>query len=176
MKRNSDKILIEWLVLNAQSRDQSALDRLIELLYPKLLRYSFRQLNDHEQARDVVQNAFETLAKDLHKVSDPAAFISWIYQITHRKGVDHIRRNQRRHKLHAHYEEEQVINDAEYRPDDSLVINDILKNLDPEPYRLVHLYYLEGFSTKEIASILSIPEGTVKSRLFQVRKQLKSYF
>jgi len=176
MRRDSENILIEWLVVSAQSRDARAISQLVERLYPKLLCYSYRQLGDYEGARDVVQNAFEVLVKDLHKVSDPAAFIGWIYKITHRKGVDHIRRNQRRRELQSHYEQEQFVKDSKASHVDGLVVYDILKKLDPEPYRLVHLYYLEGFSTIEIANILSIPEGTVKSRLFQVRKQLKSYF
>lgn len=175
MKRNCDNILIEWLVLSAQSGDIAALNQLVERLYPKLLRYSFRQLNDHEGARDTVQSAFEVLNKDLHKVADPAAFMGWIYQITHRKGVDHIRRKQRRRALHEHYENQQRIQNDSPQNNDCAPINQALNKLAPEPYRLAHLYYLEGFGTKEIAIILAIPEGTVKSRLFQVRKELKSY-
>jgi RNA polymerase sigma-70 factor (ECF subfamily) len=176
MKRNSDNILIEWLVLNAQSGDTSALNQLVERLYPKLLSYSLRQLNDDEGARDVVQNVFEVLTKDLHRVADPAAFIGWVYQVTHRKGVDHIRRKQRRRKLQNQYAQEQLSADDETQKDDGLALCDVVKNLSPQAYHLVHLYYLEGFSTKEVALILSIPQGTVKSRLFQLRKQLKSYF
>jgi len=158
------------------SGERAALSRLIERLYPKLLRYATRQLNDRESARDVVQNTFEVLSRDLNKIKDPASFIGWIYQVTHRKGVDHIRRNQRRRSLHDSYQHEQQIHKAPLQCSDSSSINDVLDKLAPEPYHLVPLYYIEGFSTKEITSILSIPEGTLKSRLFQVRKQLKSYF
>jgi len=175
MKRNSDNILIEWLVLEAQAGAASALDQLINRLYPKLIRYSFRQLNDQEAARDTVQNTFEVLSKDLHKVSDPAAFLGWIYKITHRKGVDYIRRQQQQTAVLKRFEYEQNVHSQSIAKDESTSIHDILKLLEPEPYRLVHLYYLEGFSIKEIALILNIAEGTVKSRLFQVRKQLKSY-
>lgn len=178
MKRNSENILIEWLVLEAQSGEKSALDQLVVRLYPKLLRYSFRQLNDHEGARDTVQSSFEILSKDLRKVTDPAAFLGWIYKITHRKGVDYIRRQQQQNVLRERVEHEQLVHEAPEASigvDEQFSVSDILKTLGPEPYRLVHLYYLEGFSIKEIATILCIPEGTVKSRLFQARKQLKSY-
>jgi len=175
MKRNSDNILIEWLVLEAQSGEKSALDQLVVRLYPKLIRYSYRQVNDYEAARDTVQNTFEILSKDLHKVADPAAFLGWIYKITHRKGIDYIRRQQRKHTLYERIENEQLVDEAPISIDEQSSVNQALQLLDSESYRLVHLYYLEGFSIKEIATILCIPEGTVKSRLFQVRKQLKSY-
>jgi len=175
MKRNYDNILIEWLVLEAQSGEKPALDQLVERLYPKLLRYAYRQLNDHEGARDTVQNAFEVLSKDLHKVTDPAAFLGWIYKITHRKGVDHIRRQQQQRALREHFEQEQLVQQKPLVADEHSSVNEAINLLDPASYRLVHLYYLEGFSIREIATILGIPEGTVKSRLFQVRKQLKPY-
>lgn len=174
MKRKSENILVEWLVLGAQSGDQEALVQLIKLLYPKLLRYAFRQLNDRDSARDVVQNAFEVLSKDLRKVNDPAAFIAWIYQITHRKGVDHIRGKQRQRALHDHYQYEQDVHASEQVNSDAFDVSDVLAKLDSEQYQLVHLYYLEGFSIKEIAKILGVPSGTIKSRLFKARQQLKT--
>jgi len=175
MKRNFDNILIEWLVLEAQSGERAALDQLVARLYPNLLRYSSRQLNDREAARDVVQTVFEVLYKDLTKVADPAAFLGWVYKITHHKGIDYIRRQQKQASLNIQLKNEHTLDTASVENEQLSSVHDALTKLDPEPYRLVHLYYLEGFSIKEIAVILGIVEGTVKSRLSKVRKQLKSY-
>ena len=51
MKRNCDNILVEWLVLEAQSGQTLALGQLIALLYPKLIQYSYRQLGDRERQK-----------------------------------------------------------------------------------------------------------------------------
>ncbi len=155
-----------------------ALQELISVLYPKLLRYAVRQLNDQESARDVVQNAFEVLSKDLRKVADPAAFSGWIYQITHRKCVDHIRRTKQQRTLQDRYEADALVQNSIHQNEESRDqgpdLEVLLNKLSAEAYRLVHLHYLEGFSTKEIAKILAVPEGTVKSRLYAVREHLKS--
>lgn len=172
MKRKGEHILVEWLVLGAQGGDGDALVELIKILYPKLLRYAVRQLNNEDNAKDVVQNVFEVLSKDLKKVRDPAAFMGWIYQVTHRKGADYIREKQRQRKLHEHYEHEQSIDIPELEATDSMMLDYLLKKLDSAQYQLVHLYYLEGFSINEVANILKLPNGTIKSRLFTVRQHL----
>ena len=172
MRRKSEQIFVEWLVLGAQSGDSEALAELIKNLYPKLLRYAARQLNNEDSAKDVVQNVFEVLSKDFRKVKDPAAFMAWVYQITHRKSIDYIRENQRRRTLREHYEYENSIQTIEPQSADVLILDDLLRKLAPAQYQLVHLYYLEGFSVNEVASILKVPNGTIKSRLFAVRQQL----
>lgn len=176
MKRKSENILVEWLVLGAQGGDGDALVELIQILYPKLLRYAVRQLNNEDNAKDVVQNVFEVLSRDLKKVKDPAAFMGWVYQVTHRKGADYIREKQRQRKLHEHYEYEQSIHTPEPEPEDSdsMRLDDLLRKLDSTQYQLVHLYYLEGFSVNEIAKVLKLPNGTIKSRLFKVRQHLSN--
>jgi RNA polymerase sigma-70 factor (ECF subfamily) len=50
----------------------------------------------------------------------------------------------------------------------------ILNNLEPQLYQLVHLHYLEGFSMIEISDLLSIPAGTIKSRLHQARIRIQN--
>jgi len=172
MKRKSEQILVEWLVLGAQAGDGDALVELIKILYPKLLRYAARQLNSEDQAKDVVQNVLEVLSKDLRKVKDAAAFMTWIYQVTHCKGVDYIRDKQRQRALQEHYEYEQSIHTPECEITDSLLLDDLFRKLDSAQYQLVHLYYLEGFSLNEVANILKVPSGTIKSRLFAVRQYL----
>ncbi len=96
MRRNSEHILSEWLVLNAQSGKSAAMDQLLRIWYPKFLRYSTHQLNNREAAKDVVQETLLTIARKIGKVKDPVAFPKWAYQILHRRGVDFQRNEIRR--------------------------------------------------------------------------------
>jgi RNA polymerase sigma factor (sigma-70 family) len=178
MKRNSEHILSEWLVVNCQLGDAEALQQLIKIWYPKLLRYAFRQLGDEQRAQDAVQNTFEVVSKTIRKLKDPGSFAKWVYQILQNKGVDIIRQKQRQDRLCDEYVHFQDVHAAEQpRLDDgpeNFYFEQMLSSLEPQLYQLVHLHYLEGFSMLEISDLLAIPTGTIKSRLHQARKLIQN--
>ena len=176
MKRDKDHILIEWLVLGAQLGDVDAMSQLAKLMYPKLLRFAGRQLQNDDMAKEVVQNTMEIVVRDLSRIKDPATFPKWVYQVLYRKGVDYIRHNQRQRKL---------FRDIGAQKNDTLGSNgeerhfihfdDFLSRLSFDLYQVIHLHYVEDLNLNEIADVLKLPQGTVKSRLFNARKQLKIY-
>lgn len=176
MKRNPDHIILEWLVLSAQLGEKQALNQLAATLYPKLLRYSTRQLGNSEAAADVVQLTLEVLCKDLDRVKDPAAFPKWIYQILHRKGVDYIRGTQSRRRWQSDHDVHTALTEAEDPPAASFIqFEKLLERLDPQAYQVIHLHYLEGLNLNEIAHVLKLAPGTVKSRLHSARQKLKMF-
>lgn len=178
MKRNSEHILTEWLVVNCQLGNSDALQQLMKIWYPKLLRYAFRQLGDQQKAQDAVQNTFEVVAKSIGKIKDPGSFAKWVYQTLQYKGVDIIRQKQRQDRLcneflafqTAHGTEQEVLGEEA----ENLEFEHMLNGLQPELYQLVHLHYLEGFSMLEISELLAIPTGTIKSRMHQARKLIQN--
>jgi RNA polymerase sigma factor (sigma-70 family) len=177
MKRNSEHILSEWLVVNCQLGDAEALQQLMKIWYPKLLRYAHRQLGDPQKAQDAVQNTFEVVSKTIRRIKDPGSFAKWVYQILHNKSVDIIRQKQKQDKLCNEYGQFHNAHAAEQHtlPDESedFDFEQMLNGLEPKLYQLVHLHYLEGFSMIEISDLLVIPSGTVKSRLHQARKLIQ---
>jgi RNA polymerase sigma-70 factor (ECF subfamily) len=174
MERNSEQILTEWLVLKAQSGDVRAMNLLVKEWHPKLLRYASRQILDGEAAKDVVQDTFMTVTKSIRKLKDPAAFPRWLYQILHRRGVDHIRRETRsRRNDNFTAPVNQTLD--EIKTTESLDVQKALRNLDSDNYQVVHLHYLHGFNLKEISRITGVPEGTVKSRLYSARNNLRQF-
>lgn len=176
MKRSSEQIFTEWLVINCQMGDVVAMQKLLKIWYPKLLRYAFRQIGEQQKSEDAVQNALEIMTNKLSKLTDSAAFPKWIYQILHHKCVDIIRQNQRQKNIVNSYQEF-VESENEYllnsKNEDGLCFDDMVKNLPNEIYQLVHLYYLEGLSVVEIQQVLDIPLGTVKSRLHHARNLIR---
>lgn len=178
MKRNSEHILTEWLVVNCQLGDADALQQLMKIWYPKLLLYAFRQLGDEQRAQDAVQNTFEVVSRTIRKLKDPGSFAKWVYQILQNKGVDIIRQKQREDRLcneyvkfqHVHAADKPALNDGA----EDFYFEQMLSDLEPQLYQLVHLHYLEGFSMLEISDLLVIPTGTIKSRLNQARKLIQN--
>ena len=180
MQRNSDKILTEWLVLNIQNGSIAALEQLLKIWQPKFLRYSTSQLNNKESANDVTQEALLTISKRIKQLKDPVAFPKWAYQILHRRGVDYIRKEMQIRRSENSKLDESLIHDSPRNTasplDTKIDIYKAISNLDEMTYRLVHLHYLEGLTIKEVATVVAIPEGTVKSRLHSARSQLRQHW
>ena len=170
MKRMNEHTLSEWLVVNSQLGDRQALCRLCELWRPKLLRYSIRQLGNEQRAEEAVQSTFEVITRDLHKLKDSGAFAGWAYQILHRKGVDYFRQTNRIETIDI----EQISDENVCTHQQNVELENVLSKLSTPDYLLVHLYYLEGFNITEISALITIPPGTVKSRLHAVRNRLKT--
>lgn len=177
MQSNSEKLLTEWLVLNAQSGKAAAIDQLLRIWYPKFLRYSEHQLRDREAARDVVQETLLTIARKITSLKDPAAFPKWAYQILHRRGVDNQRKDIRRRQREVSEENPDTFaaeeTNNERRDETDSMVRVALKSLDELSYNVIHLFYLHGLSQNQIATVCSIPVGTVKSRLHNARGKLR---
>lgn len=175
MRTNSEYILTEWLVLQAQAGHAKALDKLVKLWYPKLLRYAEFHTKNKEDAQDITQESLLVVARTLRQLKDPITFPKWIYTILHRRSVDFVRKNVRTQQL---IKEKQAFDQVTIDMHKSDIDKEIdvltaLHKLDKDSAVLVHLHYLEGLSMREIAEIVKVPVGTIKSRLYTTRKKLK---
>ncbi|MEO8063601.1 MAG: RNA polymerase sigma factor [Pseudomonadota bacterium] len=108
-------------------------------------------------ARDVVQETWIAVIRGLKRLDDPVQFPAWLYRIAHRKCADHIRFNQRQGRLIASVERESEIAADSNRGADG---------------RGESADFTAAIA--DIASILSLPVGTVKSRLHHARESLKN--
>lgn len=172
-QRDSHLVLSEWLVINAQLGDADSLEQLLKLWNARFFRFACKQLNDDELARDALQNTYESIVKGLPKLQDPAAFPKWAYQLLQRRGIDAVRKIcQQKRTLIAMsntYEDDEYA----HTQDSVLDAHKLIGTLPLELYTPVHLFYLEQLNVNEIADILMIPAGTIKSRLHRARTQLR---
>ena len=170
MTKNNEQILTEWLVLNCQIGEPMAFEQLVKLWYPKLLRYAGRILNDDVKAEDAVQATMETLSKSIRRLKDPASFPKWVYQILNNKCVDIIRIKQKQDRIAQEFAQHQLVQEStQQTAEKETSFEDLLSGLAPKLYKIVHLHYLEGLTVNEIGEILKLPQGTVKSRLYNAR-------
>lgn len=165
-------------MLASQSGDQQALEELARRWTPKLLRYASRMVGSADHARDIVQDTWAGAIRGLKAMDDPGRFAAWIYGIAHRRCVDSIRRGSRQRRLVAALGAESI---DPARPahgpahgEESMDIRRGIKALTADHREVVSLFYGEDLDVDEIATVLGIPEGTVKSRLFNARRQLRA--
>ncbi|MCH9649482.1 MAG: RNA polymerase sigma factor [Deltaproteobacteria bacterium] len=177
MNRSPEQIYDELLVLRCQDGERDAWSELAERWQERLHRHAWRLAATHEVASDAVQEAWLAIVRNIRKLDDPALFPAWAYRIVTHKCTDQVRRAVRRSKFDAELSQQPPAtpadNDAFAEDDDITTIRRAMLQLPSDRRALLGLHYLEGVSIHEIASILSIPEGTVKSRLFTARKALK---
>ena len=140
-----------------------------------VFRVAFSVLRHREDAEDVAQEAFAKAYRSFHQLRDRVRFRAWLVRLTWRMALDRQRANRRRaaHELAVDVEPPAPAGDAALageRADRLWLAIDAL----PEKLRLVVvLAGIEGHDLGEVASLLDVPVGTVKSRLFTARQQLK---
>lgn len=170
----STPITNELLVLRCQEGDIAAFEQLVGCWQERLWRHAWRLTGDEDAAWDAIQDAWMGISRGLRGLADPAAFPAWAYRIVSHKCRDWLRRQRRERQLDELYRAEvQETCQPAQEPYQSL--KEALAQLPGADRAILSLRYEDSFSTAEIAAILEIPEGTVKSRLFHARKRLKQF-
>ena len=151
-------------------------DKLVAQYYEPLYRFAFSLTRAEPDARDLTQQTFYVWATKGHQLRDPSRRKSWLFTTLHRAFLE-MRRRQTRF---PHYGLDEVppddvpaassdiVNEA-----DSTQVLSALAKVDEVYQAAVALFYLEDYSHKEIAAILAVPVGTVKSRLSRGLVQLR---
>lgn len=176
MTRNADDILNELLVMQAQRGDSTAMQQLVRRWHPKLIRHARGITERHDVAADVVQEGWIAIFRGLHRLNDPATFRSWAYRIVHHKAVDWIRSQTRQRKVKQDVGEQMEAVESTATNEEATDVEKLrgaIKRLSSEQQSLLQMFYDDGMSLNEIAAVLAIPIGTLKFRLFSLRKQLK---
>jgi RNA polymerase sigma-70 factor (ECF subfamily) len=176
-----ERALDEYLVSLSQAGSVDALDALARRWTPRLLRYARRVLggsDDAEAARDVVQDTWVGVIRGLRGLRDPAQFPGWIYGIATRRCADAIRAQTRRRRHDAGVgagPAGEAVAASSASSEQHIDLANAIRGLSPIHRAVVHLFYLEDFTVEEIASVLEIPAGTVKSRLHHAREALRQH-
>jgi RNA polymerase sigma-70 factor, ECF subfamily len=139
-------------------------------------RVAFGVLRHREDAEDVAQDAFAKAYRSFHQLRDRQRFRAWLVRMTWRMALDRQRANRRRavHETPVEVDEPAAIDGvdvlAKERAERLWLAIDAL----PEKLRLVVILAgIEGHNMREVAALLDVPEGTVKSRLFAARNELR---
>jgi RNA polymerase sigma factor (sigma-70 family) len=144
----------------------------VRLYADNVYRFIVKNLRHEEDARDVVQTAFEKLWRNKEEV-DPAKSKSYLFTVAYNQMIDHIRKVKRVY-LKEEFKEEAKVYDK-YIDNARAVLNQALARLSETQRSLVMLKDYEGYSYEEIGKIMNLSESQVKVYLHRARLQLKEY-
>jgi RNA polymerase sigma-70 factor, ECF subfamily len=157
------------------------LDREFERLLVESSTLAFRVaygvLRQREDAEDVAQEAFIKAHRNFRRLRDRTRFRAWLVRLTWRLALDRQRTNRRR--AHRDTEHSRLMPPVTTSGDPAVVterVNHVWRAIDalPEKLRLpLVLFGIDGHDIGEVARLLGVPEGTVKSRLFYARERMK---
>ena len=155
---------VRW-VIQAQCGDREAMERVLRTIQIPLRRYVQRLLGD-TATDDVLQTVLISIAKHLRWVAEPRLFRPWAYRIASRAAFDHLRREKR---WEAHDSDEALLDNlvaAEPRPS-GIEIQELLDSsgVSPPCHAVLMLHFQEEMPLADVAAVLELPLGTVKSRL-----------
>jgi RNA polymerase sigma-70 factor (ECF subfamily) len=176
MTRSADDIRIELLVVRCRRQDEAAWDELVRLFQDRLFYFVRRFVRDDDQAAVVMQDVWMQVLRGLSLLRSTDRLTPWLYTIARRMVVNRYRREASEavvsasERLDATAEDE---HEAFEQFESAELVHFGLSRLDVASREVLTLHFLEEFSVAEIAGILEIAEGTVKSRLHRGRSELR---
>lgn len=158
-----------WLVLRAQSGDREALDELLKSVQGPLYGYVLRLVGGRELAEDILQEVFVRVYRKLRWLREPKLFRPWAYRIASREAFKRLKRERR---WFERIEDEAVIDampaeaaEEAFAPELIESLPRLLASVSPASRAVLVLHYLHDMPLGEVAEVLGVAVGTVKSRL-----------
>ena len=182
-----DEVSDELLIRSLADRADWAMNLLYQRYSGQLYSLAYRMVGNSTAAEDLLQEVFLSLWRRATTYTSYCGSVrNWLLSIMHHRAVDYLRHKRRHNPPHEALLEEADHNEEVAAPDawddawrtiQSSIIRECLACLPPDQRATIELVYFHGWTQAEIASKLSIPLGTVKSRmrlgLLHLRKELE---
>ena len=166
--------------------DRDAFNDIVREYEKQVINIAYGMLSDREDALDAAQEVFIKVYKNIGSFRGQSSFTTWIYRITANVCNDILRKRQRSAKVISIFQDDDErestieIADDKPTPEETIELNDRqqavrdgIASLSADFRAVITLCDIEGCSYEEAARVLSIPHGTVKSRLNRARNALK---
>ena len=177
----------ETLVARVQDGDLSAYDYLVQRYKERLYATVYHMTSNHEDANDLVQDAFIKAYKSIKSFKRESSFYTWIYRIAVNRTINHLKRGKNRQYFSLDDIDTQIQNDPDFvellsyitpRREVALTelqekLNGALQKLSESHRAVVVMHDVQGLTHADIAKAIHCSEGTVRSRLFYARQQLQ---
>jgi len=163
------------LVLRSQSGDRDALEELLRGTQAFLLPY-IRRMVGAQGAEDVLQDVFLQICRNVRSLDEPKFYRAWAYRISTRASFAFLRRRRLWEDRHEDSIEVDNLPDC-YEEDATILVaelHSLLDRVSPASRAVLDLHYLEDLTIQEVAAILQLSAGTVKSRLAYGLKCLRN--
>ncbi len=160
------------LINKIRAGDEQSFASLVISYTPYVYRTAFAFLQDRSEAEDISQEVFLKIFRAISQLSDPHAFHSWLKKIVTNACLDHLKKQRPSPTADAELDVLPSATETSQHWDQHLLIQDALQSLRSEYRETLVLREWQGYSYQEIAALLGVPVGTVKSRIHTARMQL----
>jgi RNA polymerase sigma-70 factor (ECF subfamily) len=174
----------EELVAGAQRGDTEAFGELVVRYQHRVVNLVSRMVGRRESVEDVAQEVFIKAYRKIDGFRFESSFFTWLYTITLNTCRNHYRKKSLPMVLPREDDEDDPIShlpsteggadEALFRKQRSEIITDALQQLGHDQREALIMCDLEGMSYEEIAAVTGVPIGTVRSRIFRGRAQLRN--
>ena len=167
------------LISRARGGDRDAFGELVEQYRDNVYRLAYRMCGNAYDADEAAQEAFVAAWRALPNFRGDAKFSTWLYRLTTNAAIDVMRR-EKRHQTVGDGEMMDLADDADSpqetveRTEQQEAVQKALATLSEEYREVLLLRYMEELDYAEIADVLQLPSGTVKSRINRAKAALKT--
>ena len=170
------------LVRAAAGGDTEAFERLVRTYENKIYHLALRMCGSADEAADIAQEAFLAAWRGLPSFRGEANFATWLYRLTSNAAIDYLRRQKKQRGDLSLDDEELGLDavDTAPGPQDAAegaelcsAVSEGLRRLGEDHRQVLVLREIQGLSYEEIAEVLALDLGTVKSRISRARSALR---
>jgi RNA polymerase sigma-70 factor (ECF subfamily) len=179
----------EQLVARTQAGDARAFDALVVRFSPRLYGLIYNMTASHEDTNDLLQEVFAKAYRSIKGFQGKSSFYTWMHTIAVNMTINFLKKRNRRKTMSLDDVDNGILNDPDFiaatsngDPSHSANLGELQKKLNESMLKLSHehravvtMFDIQGMPHAEIAKILKISEGTVRSRLFYAHKQLQNH-
>lgn len=173
-----DSLHIVNLIKVAREGDLYAFEQIMRLYERRIFGYVMRHVNNREDAEDITQEVFIKLFKKFDSYNEEQVFTTWLFTIATNTIYDFLRRRRGKQDLLIVDDPELPLETADktdaYKAVEAFVdVEQALSKIKTTYRTVLLLFYQDELTCEEIAGVLKIPVGTVKTHLSRARKSLK---
>lgn len=167
------------LVVASKNGDQDAFSLLVQKYQRRVFNLVFRMLQNYEEASEITQETFLAAWQGLPAFRGEARFTTWLYRIAYNCSLKQLDARKRDQALQAALQSEQALEDEDQRSidlarlDNQELVQEQLSQLPPKYRVVLILRHLQDMTYEEMAEVLTMPIGTIKTHLFRARNLLK---
>lgn len=159
-------LFIESAFKGVRKLTENELESYISMFRANIYRLSFSYVKNNEDAEDITQEVFLKLYTTKENFHSPENVRAWLIRVAINLSKNLLKTSWRRKRT-------ELSDTIPAQTEREVVLTEFINRLKPKYSIILHLYYYEGYSAKDIASICRLPSATVRTRLVRARSQLK---
>jgi RNA polymerase sigma-70 factor (ECF subfamily) len=179
----------DQLVARTKAGDPEAFDELVIRYRVRLYGLVYNMTSNHEDTNDLLQDIFAKAYRSIKNFQGKSSFYTWMHSIAVNMSINFLKKRGRRQAMSLDDMDAGIENDPDFieatagkdpRHEANLNelqqrLNEAMQKLSHEHRAVVTMFDIQGMPHAQIAKILGISEGTVRSRLFYAHRQLQNY-